>query len=140
MIQTRQYRAPEAILGAQWNSCVDIWSLGCVAFELAVGDQLFEPKRASNGEFAKDDDHLAQSGSTPLRLAQVQRTESGRTKVMELVGDRGNFPSLFTAGKFIPDFYDDQGRLRRIRNLYYWGEFSPHHVAASSDLMEMVQV
>jgi serine/threonine-protein kinase SRPK3 len=25
-IQTRQYRSPEAILGAKWNTAVDVWS------------------------------------------------------------------------------------------------------------------
>ncbi|XP_043711047.1 SRSF protein kinase 2-like isoform X2 [Telopea speciosissima] len=43
-IQTRQYRAPEVILGAGYSFPVDIWSFACMAFELATGDMLFAPK------------------------------------------------------------------------------------------------
>lgn len=31
-IQTRQYRSPEAILGAKWGTSVDIWSASCSTF------------------------------------------------------------------------------------------------------------
>lgn len=31
-IQTRQYRSPEVILGAKWNSTADMWSLSCMVF------------------------------------------------------------------------------------------------------------
>lgn len=29
-VQDEALRAPEVILGAQWNSSVDIWNLGCL--------------------------------------------------------------------------------------------------------------
>ena len=57
IIQTRQYRAPEIILGINYNETVDIWSLACIVFELATGDYLFNPINGNN--FSKDDDHLA---------------------------------------------------------------------------------
>jgi len=58
-IQTRQYRAPEIILGINYNETVDIWSLACIVFEMITGDYLFEP-RQKDKSFSKDDDHLAQ--------------------------------------------------------------------------------
>ena len=58
-IQTRQYRAPEIILGINYNETVDIWSLACIVFEMITGDYLFEP-RQKDKTFSKDDDHLAQ--------------------------------------------------------------------------------
>ena len=75
-IQTRQYRCPEVILGAQWGPSADIWSVACIVrayhpsikliswttqqiFELLTGgDYLFDP--ASGSRYSKDDDHIAQ--------------------------------------------------------------------------------
>lgn len=43
-VQSRYYRAPEVILGIPYNSVVDIWSLGCIAYELLIGMPLFSGK------------------------------------------------------------------------------------------------
>jgi serine/threonine protein kinase len=56
-VQTREYRAPEVILGASYGTPIDIWSAACIVFELLTGDQLFKPKESRH--FGKDDDHLA---------------------------------------------------------------------------------
>ena len=40
-IQTAEFRAPEVVLGTGYTTSVDMWSLACVAFELATGDYLF---------------------------------------------------------------------------------------------------
>jgi serine/threonine protein kinase len=40
-IQSRFYRSPEVILGLPYRLPIDIWSLGCVSFELFVGLPLF---------------------------------------------------------------------------------------------------
>ena len=58
-IQTRQYRAPEIILGINYNETVDIWSLACIIFEMITGDFLFEPRQKDKNS-SKDDDHLSQ--------------------------------------------------------------------------------
>ena len=42
-IQTRYYRAPEIVLDLTYGYSCDIWSLGCVIFELLTGFPLFEP-------------------------------------------------------------------------------------------------
>lgn len=52
-IQTRQYRSPEAILGGKYDTSADIWSVGCIMFELLTGDYLFDPHNSSH--FTKDD-------------------------------------------------------------------------------------
>lgn len=36
-IQSRFYRSPEVILGVQYGSAVDMWSLGCIVAELFLG-------------------------------------------------------------------------------------------------------
>ncbi|CCW63663.1 unnamed protein product [Phytomonas sp. EM1] len=42
LISTRPYRAPEVILGNKWHYAADMWSLGCIIYEVAVGHRLFE--------------------------------------------------------------------------------------------------
>ena len=44
VIQTREYRAPEILLGTNFNTKADVWSLGCMAYELVTGQFLFDPK------------------------------------------------------------------------------------------------
>ncbi|ODV63132.1 kinase-like protein [Ascoidea rubescens DSM 1968] len=57
-IQTRQYRAPEIIMGGSWGCSADVWSFACLIFELLTGDYLFEPIEGHS--YSRDDDHLAQ--------------------------------------------------------------------------------
>ena len=52
-IQTRQYRSPEAIIGAKYDCSADLWSLGCMVFELLTGDYLFDPQ--GGNRYSKDD-------------------------------------------------------------------------------------
>jgi dual specificity protein kinase CLK2/3 len=41
IINTRQYRSPEVILGLGWSTPSDLWSAGCIIAELYKGDLLF---------------------------------------------------------------------------------------------------
>lgn len=41
IINTRQYRAPEVILGAGWSMPSDMWSAGCILVEIYKGELLF---------------------------------------------------------------------------------------------------
>lgn len=54
-IQDRKYRAPEIILDFNYGYACDIWSVGCVAFELVTGFSLFEPETRP---LTKDIHHL----------------------------------------------------------------------------------
>ena len=37
VVSTRHYRAPEIILGMGWSHPCDVWSIGCLIFELYIG-------------------------------------------------------------------------------------------------------
>lgn len=96
-VQTRQYRAPEVILGYKYDTAIDIWSMACIVFELLTGDLLFEPKNGKR--YDKNDDHLAQ--------------------IIELLG---KFPTDFAInGEESYNYFTRRGELRNITNLSFWG-------------------
>mgnify|MGYP006417726309 CR=1 FL=1 len=55
---TRYYQAPEIILKNDCTKKVDIWSLGCMLYELLVGKILFDPN--SDKDNTTDSNHLLQ--------------------------------------------------------------------------------
>lgn len=55
-IQTRYYRAPEVILGLNATEKIDIWSIGCVIYEIYTGEILFDPNKDS--KYSRDFHHL----------------------------------------------------------------------------------
>ena len=95
-IQTRQYRSPEVIIGADYDTSADVWSFACTIFEMVTGDFLFEPRKGNN--YDKDDDHLAQ--------------------MMELLGRMPKNMAL--SGKHSKKFFTGQGNLKRISGLNFW--------------------
>jgi len=42
VVSTRHYRAPEVILDMGWSYPCDVWSVGCIMFELYTGYTLFQ--------------------------------------------------------------------------------------------------
>ncbi|XP_056305609.1 SRSF protein kinase 1 [Danio aesculapii] len=96
-IQTRQFRSLEVLLGSEYGPAADIWSVACLAFELATGDSLFEPKAGPN--FSLEEDHLAH--------------------IIELLG---KIPvSVALSGKYSYQYFNRKGDLRRIAVLRPWG-------------------
>lgn len=55
-IQTRQYRSIEVLLRSGYDTPADIWSVACMAFELATGDYLFDPHTQSG--WSRNEDHI----------------------------------------------------------------------------------
>jgi serine/threonine-protein kinase SRPK3 len=55
-IQTRYYRAPEIILGYKYNENCDMWSVGCLIYELLTGELLFDPDKKRR--FSRDRFHI----------------------------------------------------------------------------------
>lgn len=95
-IQTRQYRAPEAILGSGYCEKADIWSVGCLAFELLTGDYLFDPQAGS--KYSKDDDHVAQ--------------------IIELLGPIPKAIAL--GGSYSSTIFNRYGEMRNIKSFKFW--------------------
>ena len=95
-IQTRQYRSLEVILGSGYGPSADLWSLACMAFELATGDYLFEPHSGEN--YSRDEDHIAH--------------------VIELLGPVPY--EIAMSGKYSGEFFSKRGQLRHINQLRLW--------------------
>lgn len=57
-VTTRPYRAPEIILGLNLTPNIDVYSMGCIFFELYCKKLLFDP--VGSQDFSRDEDHLAQ--------------------------------------------------------------------------------
>ena len=56
---TREYLAPEVLLGAPLSPALDLWSLGCTVFEMLTGRVLFSPRSVAAKkyvEFSRDAD------------------------------------------------------------------------------------
>lgn len=58
VIQTRYYRAPEVLLECKWDYRADIWSIGCLYFELLNNDVIFNPDIEDDEEYTEDMHHL----------------------------------------------------------------------------------
>eukprot|EP00190_Bangiopsis_sp_CCMP1999_P001086 CAMPEP_0198734988 /NCGR_PEP_ID=MMETSP1475-20131203/56470_1 /TAXON_ID= ORGANISM="Unidentified sp., Strain CCMP1999" /NCGR_SAMPLE_ID=MMETSP1475 /ASSEMBLY_ACC=CAM_ASM_001111 /LENGTH=462 /DNA_ID=CAMNT_0044498571 /DNA_START=5 /DNA_END=1393 /DNA_ORIENTATION=- len=95
-IQTRQYRSPEVILDAGYDTSADIWSLACLIFELLTGDFLFDPERRP--DYGRNEDHLA--------------------LMMELLGPMSRNFALSGARSL--EYFTPQAELRHIRRLNFW--------------------
>jgi len=96
-IQTRQYRSPETIIAAGYDTSADIWSLACMIFELVTGDYLFDPKASE--EYPRDEDHLA--------------------LFVELLGPMPK--ALVSRARRSTTYFNRRGDLRHIKSLRYWG-------------------
>lgn len=71
IVSTRHYRAPEVILELGWDQACDVWSIGCILFELYIGSTLFQTH--------ENREHLAMMqrilGPIPYRMCRKTRTK-----------------------------------------------------------------
>lgn len=92
VVSTRHYRAPEVILELGWSQPCDVWSVGCIMFELYLGFTLFQTH--DNRE------HLAMMekilGPIPERI--IRRTKTKFFNGTHLVWDEDS-----SAGKYVRD-------------------------------------
>lgn len=103
-IQSRFYRSPEVLLGCSYTCAIDLWSLGCILFEMHTGEPLFSGRNEaeqlvriwqllgmppdamlSSGSKAHNHFHRSNGGYTlkrhpsskPLSLAELIGVDSG---------------------------------------------------------------
>ncbi|KAK8834930.1 hypothetical protein M9Y10_011421 [Tritrichomonas musculus] len=83
-IQSRYYRAPEVILELQKKSTVDVWSFGCIAFELYMGLPIF-------------------AGHNKLHMLQLMEVRLGKFPI-RMIRDSTCSQNFFKNNKVV--FYD----------------------------------
>lgn len=66
-ISTQHYRAPEAILQLGWHHPCDLWSIGCILYELYTGNPPFTLKTDTNQEHLAMIEHVI--GPIPCSMA-----------------------------------------------------------------------
>jgi len=114
MINTRQYRAPEVMLGLKWSYSSDIWSCGCILPELLTGDQLFatHQNREHFALMVKILNRPLPASMTSEALKPFQRTRrlhlNSRSNSPENNNGRGRSPSTVP----VDSIFNPKGHLK----------------------------
>ena len=102
---TREYMAPELIIGSPLSTAVDLWSLGCTVFQMLTGRRLFSPRKAAvkkYREFSRDDDAIE------LPLAESVKADEAAEKAEQFA------PGSIIAGKFALEKILGSGRYGTV--------------------------
>ena len=84
-VQSRYYRAPEVLLAAcNYGPPIDMWSLGCIAIELATGEVAFRSHCALHQL------HLFQSLLGPPPLSFLARCVQAKSHYISTTDSKGN--------------------------------------------------
>ncbi|NXN92486.1 CLK1 kinase, partial [Rhinopomastus cyanomelas] len=117
VVSTRNYRAPEIILGLGWSQSCDVWSIGCILLEYYLGDMVFKTE--------KDREHLAMMEQVlgPLPSHMREKTRKRR---------------YFHKGQLNWNEYSPQGRniSRHYRPLK---EYMVSHDSAHINLFDLIE-
>lgn len=93
MVSTRHYRAPEVILETGWAQPCDVWSIGCIIYELLQGMTLFQTH--------DNKEHLAMMerilGPLPYRMIKKSR------KTKYFYRGRLDWDDRSSAGKYVKE-------------------------------------
>lgn len=76
-VQSRNYKAPEVLLGLPYTYKIDVWSLGCTFYELLTGECLFDPEGSKS--YSTDCNHIYWMvellGQLPRHMIKSANTE-----------------------------------------------------------------
>ncbi|NXJ57856.1 SRPK kinase, partial [Spizaetus tyrannus] len=119
-IQTQPYRALEVLLGLDYGTPADIWSTGCLAFEMATGECLFDPQP---GKYFSRDDGRTPSAlfisltevSQPLYLDVFSLRLDHVARIIELLGRIP--PQIAFSWNKSTKFFSRPGALLRVSRL-----------------------
>ncbi|KPA73778.1 putative protein kinase [Leptomonas pyrrhocoris] len=136
-VQSREYRAPEVVLGNFFLPSCDVWSIGCVAYELVTGRFLMDCTadreyfgrhvrtkeqgriRAADGKGSngpdEDDDDSAAWDEQPIYVDDPEQDLDvfHLKAMMRLLGPPPiSFLHQHPMGLFVADFFDEKGDFK----------------------------
>eukprot|EP01062_Namystynia_karyoxenos_P014018 TRINITY_DN15044_c1_g3_i1.p1 TRINITY_DN15044_c1_g3~~TRINITY_DN15044_c1_g3_i1.p1 ORF type:complete len:982 (+),score=295.58 TRINITY_DN15044_c1_g3_i1:149-3094(+) len=119
VLQTREYRAPEVLFGSHIGVGADVWSVGCMAFELTTGTFLMDPKkdpkRRPKPEEEINADHLCMMqqiiGTIPSSVARangrhMQKYFDSEGKFRYKERGEANFPHRSLKQELLPFLHE----------------------------------
>ena len=115
-VGTLEYQAPESLLGLPYGKVLDVWSVGCIVFELITGYCLFDYTRywiegcdysSASSYSSSDYDEEDDDEKYPVELTLLGMMR----RIL------GGFPSkLFKKGKYYDLFFNYKGKLKHYPN------------------------
>lgn len=135
-IQSRFYRSPEVILGVQYGSAVDMWSLGCIVAELFLGLPLL-PGVSEFDQFTRIVDMF---GMPPSWMMAEKKSECYTYKY------RGADGRLHHRMKTVDEYNSEYNARETPGKKYFSNQYLPEIIrnyqcdgsASTDDNMEMV--
>eukprot|EP00047_Mylnosiga_fluctuans_P002550 m.224960 g.224960 ORF g.224960 m.224960 type:complete len:492 (+) comp11181_c0_seq1:397-1872(+) len=86
-IQSRFYRSPEVLLGLPYDQAIDMWSFGCIMYELHTGDPIFNGSSEQDQMFKITEvcgmppDHMLNNGKKTANYFSRPSREQPYTRV-----------------------------------------------------------
>ncbi|XP_063720022.1 dual specificity protein kinase CLK2-like [Symsagittifera roscoffensis] len=108
IVQTRHYRAPEVILELGWSQSCDVWSIGCILFELYTGETMFLTH--------DNHEHLAMMTYILGRIPSSMIKKSKKTKYFYHGRLNWDFDERNSSNKYIKQHCKPLSRCLKHRN------------------------
>ena len=99
---TREYLAPEILLGAPLTPALDLWSLGCTTFEMLTGSCLFHPRRAASRKY-REFSFGADAIEVPLAASELRDRADEKAEQRrpgEIVAEKFRLRKKLGSGRF----------------------------------------
>ena len=112
-IGTYEYNAPEMIIGYPYNTSIDIWSIGCIYFEILTGYCLFDcNKYYNNSNSSNSSNETLYSSNSESDDEEVFNIEN---LLLAMISKTiGKIPGkIYKRGKFFEVFYNNKGNLKQ---------------------------
>ena len=118
-VQTTEYRAPEVIIKAHYNTKIDIWSIGCVIFELLANEYVFDSKHGSHFSLKGDESESEseESISDSESSDDEEDYDTDYNQLFQMMQLFGKIPKhILKNGKYKSSFFQRNGKLKNMED------------------------